>query len=484
MRKRTVELNRRRFMGWSGAALAGVFATGGCGHLSGGGKRRPNVVFVLADQWRAQATGYAGDPNLKGMTPNLDRLAAESVNLVNAVANCPVCTPYRASLLTGQYPLTHGLFLNDLCLDVNALSMGRIFRSAGYDTGYIGKWHLDGHGRSAYIPRERRQGFDYWKVLECTHNYNRSFYYDNDDPERKLWEGYDVFAQTRDAQQYLRNHAETGKPFLLVLSWGPPHNPYETAPESYRRLFPQQQVQQRPNVPGDFRKDLAGYYAHIAALDRSLGDLLRTIDETGARSNTIVVFTSDHGDMIGSQGMIRKQKPWDESIRVPFLLRYPDAQREPSQLTFPMSTPDILPTLLSLCGLTIPDTVEGGDFSAVFRGGPEPADHAALIECPSPFGEWEREKGGREYRGIRTARYTYARTLQGPWLLYDNQQDPYQQANLVGLPEHAALQRRLDERLAAMLKERGDTFESGEVYIRQRGYEVTARGTVDYRKHE
>jgi arylsulfatase A-like enzyme len=149
-----------------------------------------------------------------------------------------------------------------------------------------------------------------------------------------------------------------------------------------------------------------------------------------------------------------------------------------------MSTPDILPTLLSLCGLTIPDTVEGGDFSAVFRGGPEPADHAALIECPSPFGEWEREKGGREYRGIRTARYTYARTLQGPWLLYDNQQDPYQQANLVGLPEHAALQRRLDERLAAMLKERGDTFESGEVYIRQRGYEVTARGTVDYRKHE
>jgi arylsulfatase A-like enzyme len=167
-------------MGWSGLATAGLFATAGCGHLNLSRKNKPNVVFVFADQWRAQATGYNGDPNLQGMTPVLDKMEKESINLVNAVSTCPVCTPYRASLITGQYPLTNGLFLNDLCLNPKAVSMAKIFTEAGYDTGYIGKWNLDGHGRSAYIPKERRQGFEYWKVLECTHNYNRSFYYDND----------------------------------------------------------------------------------------------------------------------------------------------------------------------------------------------------------------------------------------------------------------------------------------------------------------
>jgi len=470
-------------MGWSGLAAASLFAGSGCSSLNGFSCKKPNVVCVLPDQWRAQATSYAGDPNLKGMTPNLDKMAKESVNLRNAVSACPVCTPYRASLMTGQYPLTNGLFLNDLCLNSEAVSIAKTYKKAGYDTGYIGKWHLDGHGRSAYIPKERRQGFDYWKVLECTHGYNRSFYYDNDNTERKSWPGYDVFAQTRDAGNYIRNHAESDKPFLLILSWGPPHNPYETAPKSYRDLFPEKEIKQRPNVQGDFRKDLSGYYAHIAALDRSMGDVLDAIDETGIRNDTIVVFTSDHGDMLGSHGQVRKQKPWDEAIRVPFLLRYPRMLSCGRELTFPMTSPDIMPTLLGLCGIAIPDTVEGDDYSAVFKGGAEPEDHAALIECPSPFGEWERGRGGREYRGLRTERYTYVRSLQGPWLMYDNNSDPYQMSNLIGKPEHAELQKKLDTRLMKMLKNRNDSFERGEVYIAQRGYEVNARGTVDYRKH-
>jgi len=476
--------SRRRFMGWSGLATAGLFATAGCGHLDLTRKNKPNVVFVFADQWRAQATGYGGDPNLQGMTPVLDKMEKESIHLVNAVSTCPVCTPYRASLITGQYPLTNGLFLNDLCLNPKAVSMAKIFTEAGYDTGYIGKWHLDGHGRSAYIPKERRQGFEYWKVLECTHNYNRSFYYDNDNPERKIWDDYDAFAQTKDAQSYIRNHAEDEKPFLLVLSWGPPHNPYETAPESYRKMFPADKVKQRPNVPSDFTSDLAGYYAHIAALDKSFGDLMNTIDECGLRNNTVVIFTSDHGDMIGSQGEIRKQKPWDESIRVPFLLRYPGIHNQARRLNFPIGTPDILPTLLGICDIKKPASIEGVDYSDVLKGGEEPTDHAALIECPSPFGEWERQRGGREYRGLRTERYTYVRSLAGPWMLYDNQSDPYQQNNLIDHPQYADLQRSLDERLSAALKERNDTFERGEVYIKERGYKVTTRGTVDYQQHD
>ena len=176
--------------------------------------KKRNVVFVFGDQWRAQATGYAGDPNVK--TPNLDALARESTNFTTAVASCPVCSPYRASLLTGQYPLTHGVFLNDVHLADDAVSVGKVFKGAGYDTAYVGKWHVDGRGRSAFIPPESRQGFDFWRALECTHNYNDSAYY-ADGREKLAWEGYDAEAQTRCAQEYIRSRTDD-KPFLLILS--------------------------------------------------------------------------------------------------------------------------------------------------------------------------------------------------------------------------------------------------------------------------
>jgi len=121
-----------------------------------------NIVFVFADQWRAQSVGYR-NPEVK--TPHIDALERESINFTNAISGCPICTPYRASLLTGQHPLTHGLFMNDLALDPDIPAMGDIFKSAGYDTAWIGKWHADGHGRSTYIPPGRRAGFDYWKTL-------------------------------------------------------------------------------------------------------------------------------------------------------------------------------------------------------------------------------------------------------------------------------------------------------------------------------
>ena len=138
---------------------------------------------------RAQATGYAGDPNVQ--TPFLDRLAGESLNLSNAVASCPVCPPYRAFLLSGQYPLTHDLCLNDLCLPDNGHSFGQELRSAGYATAWVGKWHIDGHGRTAPIPPGRRQSFDFWRVLECSHDYNQSRYYAGEEVEPRLWDGYD-----------------------------------------------------------------------------------------------------------------------------------------------------------------------------------------------------------------------------------------------------------------------------------------------------
>ena len=471
-------MNRRAFLATAGTATAGLMAGCATETSPAGSAKKPNVVFVLADQWRAQACGYAGDPNLQGKTPNLDKLAAESVSFTHAVSCCPVCTPYRASLITGQYPLTHGLFLNDLCLSTRATSIAQAYAGAGYDTAYIGKWHLDGHGRSAYIPPERRQGFDYWKVLECTHDYNASAYYSGNDPARRRWEGYDVIAQTQDAQAYIAGHAANKKPYLLILAWGPPHNPYETAPEPYKKLFDAEKLTLRPNVEGDPRKGLAGYYAHIAAMDACLGELLRALEDAGQRDNTIFVFTSDHGDMLGSQGQSRKQKPWDEAIRVPLLVRYPAAQARGRAIGAPINTPDLMPTLLGLSRVPIPPSVQGEDFSGVIRGAAAPEDNPVLIECPTPFGEWLRDKGGREYRGVRTRRYTYVRDLHGPWLMYDNETDPYQRTNLIDAPQHAALQGKLEAELQKLLKKTGDEFLPGPAYIAKWGYVVDKSGTV------
>ena len=445
--------------------------------------RGPNILFVFADQWRADALGYAGDPNVK--TPNLDRLANQAVNFTHAVSACPVCCPYRATMMTGRRPLSHGVFLNDVQLPGEEVTIAEVLAGRGYRTGYIGKWHLDGHGRSSYIPPERRQGFEYFKALECTHNYNRSFYYQDDDSTKRQWDGYDAEAQTADAIQYLRRHAAGGQPFLLMLSWGPPHNPYQTAPERFRTLYKPEEIRLRPNVPPEqadvARRELAGYYAHCTALDECVGKLWRTLRELEIERDTIFVFTSDHGDMLHSHGEIRKQRPWDESIRVPLLIRYPRLLGERGKtLDGLISSEDLMPTLLGLAGVPTPASVEGKDFSRYMQGGDDPSDGAALITCPAPFGEWLRSRGGREYRGVRTRRYTYVRTLDGPWLLYDNQNDPYQLDNLVGKPQHADLQKELDAVLRRKLHESGDQFLPAAAYIEKWGYPVNETGTVPY----
>lgn len=444
--------------------------------------RPPNVVIVVADQWRAQAFGFAGDVNVQ--TPHLDRFERQSVNFTQAVSGTPVCTPMRATLLTGQRPLTHGLFLNDVPLRTDSISLAKELKAAGYDTACIGKWHIDGNGRSNFIPRERRQGFDYWKVLECTHAYNRSAYY-ADGPEKLFWEGYDAAAQTRDAQRYLSDPVRRTKPFLLWLAWGPPHNPYETAPAKYRERYAADKLQLRPNVPPSHatpaRAWLAGYYAHCTALDDLFGELLATLEAQGLAENTIVVFTSDHGDMLGSHAQQRKQRPWEESTRVPMLWRVPASLGvSPHRSNATINTEDVMPTLLALCGRSIPRAVDGFDFTSALRGGVDPSGGATIVRCVAPFGEYTRDIGGREYRQLRTARYSYVRSLEGPWLLFDHERDPYELDNLIGRPEYARLQSELDARLNQKLAEQKDTFRPGNDYIAQWGYRVDARGTVPY----
>lgn len=442
---------------------------------------KPNVVFLLTDQWRLQDLGYSGNQQVQ--TPNIDRFKDESINFKHAISGYSVCCPWRGSFLTGQYPLTHGIFVNDVSIGSNPVGLGDAFKAEGYNTAYIGKWHIDGRGRSAYIPPERRLGFDYFKALECSHDYNQSAYYDNDDSTKRFWNGYDVFAQTTDAQQYLQDQ-DKDTPFLLVVSWGPPHNPYETAPQEFRELYDATDIQLRPNVPPDLaeksREWLAGYYAHCSAIDKSVGDIVQTLDDLQLADDTILVFASDHGDMLGSHGLERKQKPYEESIRVPFLVRYPSKYgREARTIDTFLNAHDIMPTLLGLCDLPIPTTVEGNDLSGTIEHNDD-TGKAVLLACFHPFGEWSRDNGGREFRGVRTERYTYCRTLDAAWLLYDNEADPYQQNNRVDHSDYADIQAELEAILKSMLDDIGDEFLDGMSYINQWGYTLDETGTVPW----
>jgi len=241
----------------------------------------------------------------------------------------------------------------------------------------------------------------------------------------------------------------------------------------------------RPNVPKDHeaeaRTHLAGYYAHIAALDDCVGDLLKTLKECDLEEDTIFVFTSDHGDMLHSQGVQKKQWPYDESIMVPFLLRYPAVfGKKGGTFDMPIDAPDLMPTLLGLSNIGVPDTVEGADFSRILKGEEAPSNDAVLITCPWPFGQWTRAMGGKEYRGVRTRRYTYVRDLNGPWLLFDNQEDPYQLVNLCDKPEQANLQKQLDLVLAKKLKDTNDAFLPGQEYVDEWGYTLRDNGAVPY----
>jgi arylsulfatase A-like enzyme len=479
--------DRRDFLK-TAARVTGALALTGTMRASAAPEQKPNILFIFADEWRGNATGYAGDPNVK--TPHLDRLATQSLNFCNTVSVLPVCTPYRASLLTGRFPTSTGMFLNDAYLPSEELCMAEILKPAGYTTGYIGKWHIDGHGRSDFIPPERQQGWEYWKVGECSHNYNNSFYYSGNDPQKKFWEGYDAYAQTKDAQNYLKEKASGGQPFALVISYGTPHFPHGSAPEEYKKLYPPEGIKLSPNVPESqqaaARKELQGYYAHCTAIDKCVGDLMATLDEAGLTKNTIVVFTSDHGETMGSRGNrpAQKQVPWDESARVPFLLRFPAGQAgQGLTVKTPITTPDILPTLLGLAGVPIPGSVEGDDLSGAVRNPAAAPDRAALYMNVAPFANLgaEAQDNSREYRAIRTSRYTYVRDLKGIWLMYDDEKDPYQMNNLANKPEYAALQKELDGKLQAELKKRGDEFRDGQYYIDLWGYNVRNGGSVPYK---
>jgi len=209
-----------------------------------------------------------------------------------------------------------------------------------------------------------------------------------------------------------------------------------------------------PRSSGDLAEDLANYYAHVTAVDEQVGRLLDWLDEAGETDDTVVLYTSDHGDMLGSQGYFAKYRPYEESIHLPFVCRYPGevpAGSTPEQI---VSTVNVAPTLCSLTGVgELPD-VDGADLAPALRGDDRDGPSSAFIGLPKATGD---VYDNPVWRGVRTERYTYARRADGsPWLLYDNETDPYQQENLVGTEAGVDLVDRLDAAVDGWIDRTGD----------------------------
>ena len=452
-------------------------------------KKKPNLLYVFADQMRGMDMGCVGNPDVH--TPTLDRLAAEGVLCRNHFATTPVCCPNRGTLMTGTYPQTHHVLSNDLPIRDDLPTLGTITRDAGYHTGYIGKWHIDGMPRSKFTPPgPRRLGFDgFWAVHNCTHAYLATKYY-RDTPELIEVEGYEPEIQTDLAMEYLDGRVAAGRdgddsPFCLVMSWGPPHDPYDQQPQRYRDMYDPAKIQLRPNCQPDAmdplieaygkpdaRRAIADYYGHITALDEQLGRLLAKLEDTGVADDTLVVFGSDHGDMLWSHGRMMKQQPYHESVSVPLIMRWPNGLPAGEVNETLIGSVDLTPTFVGLMGIgENVDTFEGLNLAAAMRGEDVVTPTSVLLHQVLTCDQ-SAIIGLPEWRAVRTSRYTYVETVgDKPWLLFDHEVDPFELRNLVDDPTSKPILAQLHSLLHDWLKRTGDPFVSGEEMLSRLGLE-------------
>ncbi|MCX7014727.1 MAG: sulfatase-like hydrolase/transferase, partial [Candidatus Sumerlaeota bacterium] len=465
MNRERQELKRRDFLKIAGAGALGMGVSGGAsfGASAGGAKAKaPNIVYVFGDQHRQCSWPLGGDPQVK--TPNLEILASQGVVFDHCISNHPLCSPYRASLLTGRYQQANTVAGNvgggKGGLPTTEVTIADVLKQAGYATGYVGKWHLyPGAAEGKPVPPgPHRHGFDWWRVC---FNYRKRYetkYYD-DDGAVVAPGSYAPTWQMDLALEFIEKNQQG--PFFIAVSWHPPHPPYEEAPKRFVEMYSPEKIQLRPNVPKDdpkVRRNYALYFSHISALDEEIGRLMKKLDELGLADNTIVCYSADHGDMLGSFGLSAKNKPWEEAANVPFVIRWPAAIPAGKRLDTLFATVDIAPTLLGLAGQPVLPQMQGADLSAILRGENAPGPESVFIMGGGSAGGVDESEGGDEgeggaakgrkakagqnkaagqkkrgkglggWRGVRTKRYTYAK--QGgkgglePWLLYDNESDP------------------------------------------------------------
>ena len=467
---------------------------------------RPNLVVVFPDQMRGQALGFLGEEPVQ--TPNLDGFAAQSFVLPQAVSNMPVCSPFRAMLMTGKYPQSNRVTGNcctkyhrveqDCELQKSDRCWPDVLSDAGDSLGYIGKWHLD-MPREPYVdcannhsvcfdrtlhenrrvawnewcPPDRRHGFDFWYSYGTYDYHLTPLYWANETPREtplrpKQW-GPEHEADR--AIEYLRNtdgkNRKEGAPFALVVSMNPPHMPYNAYPKHYLEAYadtPVEKLLPRANVDktGESKmgkyalNNTKNYFAMITGVDDQFGRILAALREEGLAENTIVVFTSDHGNCVGIHGQISKNNHYEESVRVPFLVRWP-GKIPPRRDDLLLSTPDLYPTLLGLMGFAdaVPEVVEGIDHSKLFCTG-EGARPTSQLYRKGTYGD---PRFGQ--RGVRTHRYTLMiEKREGKpdrVFLHDNVSDPDQLKNIAAENPERVEQLVRDE-LLPWLEKTGDPW--------------------------
>ncbi|WP_113716871.1 sulfatase family protein [Arthrobacter dokdonensis] len=433
-------------------------------------QNNPNVLFLVADQFRAMCLEPGGDAV---STPFLDAMAERGLSLQQAVSNYPVCSPHRAMMMSGQYPSFNGVTHNvnsetaewGVGLRPDAPSWAAVLRGAGYRTGYIGKWHLeaplpadaiygtgpldDGRYWDAYSPTDRRHGFDFWYSYGCCDNHLSPHYWTGNAArnERLDIQGWSAAHETDVAIDFLHRSVARGPdraPFALAVSWNPPHQPFDQLPvghdTSYSAMSPSELLN-RPNVDldSDAGREAAEiaplYYAAVSAIDAQVGRLLQTLDELDLTQDTLVVFTSDHGQQMGSQGLLYKNVPYEESMRIPFVMQWPGRlRRDPATASgVGLCSVDIAPTLLGLlgCGGQVPAEMQGTDVSAaLLQDGTDDAGRDVAPSAAALYFYYARDETEHHVRGLRTAMEKFiARFNERDGLsttLYDLVRDPYE----------------------------------------------------------
>ncbi len=448
----------------------------------------PNVVFILADQWRGSALGFMGREPV--LTPCLDKLSREALVLTRCVSSYPVCSPYRGMLMTGQFPHSNRVLAN--CntdgakygyeLPATARCWSDVLKDKGYSLGYIGKWHLDsphepyvdtGNNSATFAWNEwttpaRRHGFGFWYAYGTFDEHLHPEYWTTDAPreQRTKVNQWGPEHEADLAIQYLRNEGGTyrsgQKPFALVLSMNPPHTPYDQVPQKYvERYAGKSEADLLSTVNMNLTygvtgrklalKQIRNYFACITGVDEQIGRVLAALRDTGLEQNTLVIFTSDHGDCLGAHDELTKNVHWDESLLVPFLARWP-GHIQPRRDDLLLTPPDIYPTLLDLMGLgaDIPGSVQGTSYASIFRDGTGQRPSSAWYMFV-PNGQ-----PGLGRRGVRTQTHTlvYFRDGKAPERceFYDNVADPYQARNIASAQAALVEQLTRDELLPWLRK--------------------------------
>ncbi len=447
-------------------------------------EQQPNVIYIFPDQFRNAALnfwrekGFTEHVNFKPdpvHTPNLDNFAKESVVFTSAQSNCPLSSPHRGMLMTGMYPDGSGVTLN--CnetrpcsqLKQEATTISDVFSANGYDCAYIGKLHLD-------FPTKNNPQNPGTYVESRKTVWDKSPHYWDTDSKRHEIREWSPKHEADKAIDYLKNQRDKKKPFFLMIAMNPPHSPYRSLDDVEEKDYnlykdiPLNKLLIRPNVNPELKdkqKSAPYYFASVTGVDREFGRILKALKEMNLENNTIVVFSSDHGETMASHLLDPKNSPYTESMNIPFIVRYPK-KLKPSVTSMLLSTPDVMPTLLSLAGLKneIPKMVQGNDLSTLLLENDKEKFPKGALYIKNLNGKRDKDNKVIDYfaqaRGIKTDQYTLAIYINKKKkvkkvLFFDDQKDPYQMNNL-DIKTHQKELKSLLAQMEELLKKADDPW--------------------------